>query len=69
MKYNLPCLLARVRLAPAYAALVILALGLLSVWLDWSGPGRFVALCAVLVMTDYKSRCHRAGGSTAKETP
>lgn len=58
MKNTLLCRLARARLAPIPAALAVVALGLLSVWLAWSDAGTFVALGAVLVITDYKG-CRR----------
>lgn len=59
MKNNLLCRMARVRFAPVPAALLIVTLGLFSVWLGWSDVGTFVALGTVLVITDYKG-CRRS---------
>jgi hypothetical protein len=58
MKNNRLCRFARTRLAPVPAALVIVTLGFLSVWLGWSNAGSMVALGAVLVLTDYTG-CRR----------
>ncbi|HRJ46095.1 MAG TPA: hypothetical protein PKY38_01950 [Opitutaceae bacterium] len=65
MKPNLPCRLARARLAPIPAALVIVTVGLGSAWLGWSNSGTFVALGAVLVITDYKGCRRRPGAPVA----
>jgi hypothetical protein len=65
MKNNLLCRFGRTRLAPIPAALLIVTFGLLSVWLGWSDAGTFVALGAVLVITDYKGCRRRANRATA----
>jgi hypothetical protein len=65
MKNNRICRFARTRIAPVPAALVIVTLGLLSVWLGWSSAGTMVALGAVLVLTDYNGCRRRPDGRPA----